>query len=275
MRILILGGNGMAGHMMVQYFKRKSSYTVFFTSRDKNSLEGLYVDVRDSVMVEKMVEAVYPDVIINCIGILNEDASARELDAFQINGFLPHQLKVMVEKIGGKLLHISTDCVFSGARGDYEEKDKPDGNSVYARTKALGEVKCDKHLTIRTSIIGPEIRKNGIGLWSWFMGQEGEVKGYKNVFWNGVTTLELAKVMHYCIEHPISGLLHLTAPYKISKYELLHLFQDILAHNNVSIQSDESICLNRTLRNTRTDFRYNVPAYQEMIAELHNWMRLA
>lgn len=273
MRILILGGNGMAGHMLVQYFKKVSAYTVFFTSRDKKCVGSLYVDVFDSTMLEKIVEAVSPDIVINCIGILNEDAKQHELDAYQINGILPHQLKKITEKNNGKLIHISTDCVFSGKRGNYEEEDNLDGTSIYAKTKALGEVNSDHHLTIRTSIIGPEIRKNGIGLWQWFMQQKGVVQGYKNVIWNGVTTLELAKVIHHTIKHPIFGLYHLTAPEKISKLELLYLFKNMFNKDDVSVISNDIIQLDRTLKNTRTDLIYTVPGYKQMIQELADWMR--
>jgi dTDP-4-dehydrorhamnose reductase len=273
MKLLILGGSGMAGHMLVKYFKTCSPFNVYFTCRDKKSQEGLYLDVRDLTRVANIIESVSPDVVINCIGILNENARKHELAAYQINGLLPHELEKIIERNYGKLIHISTDCVFSGQRGDYGEEDERDGDSVYARTKALGEVNSDKHLTIRTSIIGPEIRKNGIGLWHWFMQQQGNVQGYKNVIWNGVTTLELAKAVHYAIEHPICGLYHLTAPEKISKLELLYLFKNVFNKDDVSIIPNETIQLDRTLKNTRLDFVYTVPGYEQMIQKLAHWMR--
>jgi dTDP-4-dehydrorhamnose reductase len=171
------------------------------------------------------------------------------------------------------LIHISTDCVFSGNRGDYTENDQPESTTVYARSKALGEVTVNPHLTIRTSIIGPEIRKQGIGLLQWFLQQQGTVKGYSRVMWNGVTTLELAKAIHYAIEHPISGLLQMTAPQKISKYELLHLFQHAFDKHDVTIIPDEEICLDRTLINTRDDFTFEISAYPTMLKQLSDWMR--
>ncbi|MDF2645366.1 MAG: family oxidoreductase, partial [Paenibacillus sp.] len=202
MKLLILGGNGMAGHILVEYFRKCTPYSVYSTSRSRPNPEGLFLDVENPVMVEKVLMEVAPDVIINCIGILNEDARQREIEAYRINGLLPHYLKVLADRLHAKLIHISTDCVFSGDRGNYTEEDIPDGLSVYARTKALGEIIDDRHLTIRTSIIGPEIRPHGIGLMQWFMEQEGMVKGYQNVYWNGVTTLELAKVIEHVIIHP-------------------------------------------------------------------------
>src|SRR5690606_27782525 len=108
------------------------------------------------------------------------------------------------------LIHISTDCVFSGKKGDYIETDQKDGSSVYAQSKSLGEITGDNILTIRTSIIGPELKNNGIGLFHWFMSQQGQIQGYSNVFWNGVTTLELAKVIHRLINKQMDGLIHIT-----------------------------------------------------------------
>jgi dTDP-4-dehydrorhamnose reductase len=272
MKILILGGHGMAGHVMVKYFTKCTAYNVSFTTRDKRYANGLYLDACDTVMVEKIIEAVSPNVIVNCIGLLNDDAAKNKLDAYRINGLFPHDVRRIADRTGSTLIHISTDCVFSGARGDYSETDPPDGTSIYARTKALGEVNHEKHVTIRTSIIGPEIRGHGIGLLHWFLQQQGIVKGYENVMWNGVTTVELAKAIHYIIENPIGGLLHLVSPEKISKLELLRLFQKTFCIQDVTLEQDGDIFLDRTLINTRKDFHYEAPFYQEQMNELLNWM---
>lgn len=272
MKILILGGHGMAGHVMVKYFTKCTAYNVSFTTRDKQNAKGLYLDACDAVMVEKIIEAVSPNVIVNCIGLLNEDAARNKLDAYRINGLFPHDVRSIADRTGSTLIHISTDCVFSGTRGDYSETDRPDGNSIYARTKALGELNHEKHLTIRTSIIGPEIRGHGIGLLHWFLLQQGIVKGYQTVMWNGVTTIELAKAIHYIIEHPIGGLLHLVSPEKISKLELLQLFQKTFCIEDVTLEPDREIVLDRTLINTRKDFHYETPFYQDQMNELLNWM---
>jgi dTDP-4-dehydrorhamnose reductase len=250
MKILILGGHGMAGHVMVKYFTKCTDYNVSFTTRDKRSGNGLYLDASDSTMVEKIIESVSPHVIVNCIGLLNDNAAKNKLDAYRINGLFPHDVRRIADKLGSKLIHISTDCVFSGTRGDYMETDLPDGTSIYARTKALGEINNEKHVTIRTSIIGPEIRGQGIGLLYWFLQQQGKVKGYQNVMWNGVTTVELAKAVHYIVEHPIGGLLHLVSPEKISKLELLQLFQQTFCIQDITLEPDETVVLDRTLINT-------------------------
>lgn len=272
MKLLVIGGNGMAGHMIAQYFKKCSRYTVFSTSRNASELNSIYLDVRDQRDLEEIVDTLIPDVIINCVGILNEFASQNPLDALLVNSLLPHSLAKLIDRYGGRLIHISTDCVFSGKKGDYKENDSTDGSTVYAKTKSLGEVISTKHLTIRTSIVGPEIRENGIGLMHWFMQQSGEIKGFTKVLWNGVTTLELAKAIHQMIEQNITGLYHLSSPQKISKCELLELFKDTFEKKDVVIIPDEQIKSDKTLKNTRKDFDYQVPSYKQMLVELRDWL---
>lgn len=271
MKLLVFGGTGMAGHMIIRYFQQRSEYEVYYTTRDKSDAEGIYVDVTDSTSVEKAIEYVKPDISINCIGILNEHAERETKLAFQVNSLLPHQIAKLMERSGGKLIHISTDCVFSGVKGDYKETDETDGTSIYAQSKQLGEVVSDKHLTIRTSIIGPELKEEGIGLFLWFMKQQGTIKGFQNVLWNGVTTLELAKAIHYMIQNNVSGLYHLGSSNKISKHELLTMLQDIYQKNDVTIIPDSAMIQDRTIQNTRTDVEYKIPAYHEMLEEMRNF----
>ncbi|MCF2132009.1 SDR family oxidoreductase [Strepomyces sp. STD 3.1] len=273
MKLLILGGKGMAGHVITAYFMQKKHYEVLYTSRDPNDEASIYLDVTNFKRVEEVIELTKPDIIINCIGLLNEQANNNPLRAFQVNSLLPHQLAKLVERHKGKLIQISTDCVFSGLEGDYTEDQIPDGTSVYAQSKQLGEIVNNKHLTIRTSIIGPELKEEGIGLFLWFMNQSGEIKGYEKVLWNGVTTLELAKAIDEMIHHRVTGLYHLGSNKKVSKYELLMLIQDVFQKNNVKIVRDQDIVLDRTIKSTRTDFEYIVPSYEEMLTSLREWMR--
>jgi len=272
MKLLILGGKGMAGHMIKDYFQRKLDYDVFYTSKNPDDKGSTYVDVTNSTKLEEVIDTIKPNITVNCIGILNDHATIDTKLAFQINSLLPHQLVKLMERHNGKLIHISTDCVFSGLKGDYTEKDTPDGTSVYAQSKQLGDIISNKHLTIRTSIIGPELKDNGIGLFLWFMKQKGKIKGYEKVLWNGVTTLELAKAIESTIKHNITGLYHLASIEKISKYELLTLIQEIFEKKDVEIIPDSNFILDRTIKNTRGDFQYKVPSYKEMLTELKEWM---
>ena len=271
MKLLVLGANGMAGHVIVKHFLQNPTYSVHYTTRNRKDGQGLYLDACDERQLESLMEIVSPDITINCIGILNEDATKREGDALILNGLLPHWLRRMAEKTGGRLIHISTDCVFSGDKGDYLENDSPDGISVYAKTKAMGEVRSDLHLTVRTSIIGPEQRE-GIGLFEWFMKQQGTVNGYRKVMWNGVTTIQLARTLERMIEDKVTGLYHLVAPQKISKYELLRLIMSEFEKTDVTIIPRDEPVLNRTLKNTRIDFQAEVPDYPVMIAAMQKWM---
>jgi len=271
-KVLIIGGNGMAGHMIVSYFKKRPQYDIYYTSRKQRNKNEIELDVRNHERLQTVLDVLSPHIVINCAGILNEEAAKNPLDAIYVNSFLPRFLARAIEKQGGKLIHISTDCVFSGKKGDYTENDFTDGTTMYARTKALGEVNHPKHLTIRTSIIGPEIRANGIGLFKWFLQQKGMIKGYEKVLWNGVTTLELAKAIEKMIGHDVGGLYHLIAPEKISKWKLLELIQDVFIKEDVTIIPESSIVLDRTLKNTRNDFQYTPPDYLSMLIELKVWM---
>lgn len=273
MKLLILGGNGMAGHILVNYFRRQGRHSVFYTTRDPKDPNGLVMDAADCVMVEKVVEAVRPDVIVNAIGVLNQFAERDKIAAYHINGFLPHRLARAADIACARLIHISTDCVFSGTRGGYREDDKPDGTSVYALTKALGEVRAPGHVTIRTSIIGPEIRPGGIGLMHWFMSSKGAVSGYRKVLWNGVTTLELAKAVDSLLDSPVSGLIHLAYPEPISKHDLLLLFREIWSRTDIAVAPSDEPVQDRTLIQARSDWKYEVPHYRKMLEELERWTK--
>ena len=283
MKILLLGGYGMAGHMVASYLKTGTDADVVVAVRSRSvsnrtlkALDGLQVrelDVRSFEAVEDLVRACGPDIIVNAVGILNHHAEDRPLDAYRVNGLLPHWLRHLGDRYGARLVHISSDCVFSGERGRYAETDEPDGTTVYARSKALGEVRDRSHVTIRTSIIGPDDKPSGIGLMKWFLSCEGEVRGYRSVLWNGVTTLELAKAIAWLIRRPeVGGLVHLTAPETVSKHELLLLMQERFDKRNVTVVPADEPVIDRTLAATRSDFDYRPPRYAEMLEELHGWM---
>ncbi|BBI35007.1 dTDP-4-dehydrorhamnose reductase family protein [Cohnella abietis] len=283
MRIVLLGGNGMAGHMITAYLKRSTTHDIIVTVRPRSGVDGDWevfegiqareLDARSFEDVRALIEQTSPDIIINAVGILNHHAEDHPLDAYKVNGLLPHWLRHLADRVGARLIHISSDCVFSGARGNYVEDDIPDGSTVYARTKALGEILGSQHVTIRTSIIGPDKKPDGIGLLQWFLSQEGEISGYQKVFWNGVTTLELAKVIEWLLERPeVGGLVHLTAAETVSKHNLLLMLQGHFDKGNVTIIPEEEPIIDRTLTATRKDFEYRTPYYKEMLFELQQWM---
>ena len=271
MIVLVLGGNGMAGHMVVNYLKMDPSIEVHFTTRNDHP-ESIKCDATDFKQLHDIIKELKPNFIINCIGILNKAADQELYNAIVLNSLLPHYLTKELDRYGGKLIHISTDCVFSGSTGNYHENDLKDGQTNYAKTKALGEVNQAPHLTIRTSIIGPETKNNGIGLLHWFFKQTGTIKGYQQVWWNGVTTLELARFIRYAMEQQITGLCHLTAKEPINKYDLLVLFKSCFLKDDVEIHPDNEISSNKTLVNTRQDIHYEMKDYPKMLEELRDWM---
>jgi dTDP-4-dehydrorhamnose reductase len=203
--------------------------------------------------------------------VLNRAADELEISQ-KLNTQLPLFLSEMGIKQGFRLIHISTDCVFSGSRGGYIESDRPDATDNYGLTKIGGEGIDQKHLVIRTSVIGPEIRPNGIGLFHWFTSQDGEVMGFKNVIWTGVTTLTLVDVIIYAIENQTCGLIHLVNNNSISKLELLKIMQCHFPNKSRSIISCQTPVSNKSLINTREDWTFEVPTYAQMITELRNWM---
>ena len=272
MKILILGGDGMAGHMAADYLNKLAGYQVLHTTRRLPGKAAIQCDALDFDRVGSIISEQKPDFVINAIGLLNQEVDRRPYEGITLNSLLPHFLAKELDKYGGRLIHISTDCVFSGAFGSYTEDSPADGLSLYAKTKSLGEVKESNHLTIRTSIIGPEKKHDGIGLLQWFQKQKGTISGYTNVWWNGVTTLELAKFIRYAMDNRLNGLCHLHAPEKVNKYELLKLFKEYLLKDDVNIIPDGAYASDKTLISTRQDIAYFVPSYRSMMEELCDWM---
>lgn len=167
---------------------------------------------------------------------------------------------------------MSTDCVFSGKAAPYSENSIRDGETFYDRTKGLGEIDSPRHLTFRNSIIGPDLKEHGIGLFNWFMKQNGPINGYTGAIWTGVTTLTLAKAMERAAMEGTTGLYHLVNPVSINKFDLLQLFNKHFKDNQITINPSSLVNLDKTLINTRNDFSYKVPSYEEMIIEMKDWI---
>lgn len=268
MKLLILGGNGMAGHMLVRYFRAEGKHTVFYSSRDVTDEQALWLDAADMESVDRLITTVRPQLMINAVGILNEACEQRPLEASLVNAMLPQRLRQRADAIGARLIQISTDCVFAGTRGKYREDDPPDGITTYAVTKALGEIHHTSHLTIRTSIIGPEIRSAKKGLLQWFLQQHGTVNGYRQVIWNGISTLELAQYISSWLDSSLSGIVHLARSEPISKYELLKHMQTVFQKNDVTVQPQDTPVSDKTLLLTRQDVKVNLPSYPVMLQQL-------
>ena len=268
-RILVLGAAGMAGHIIVDFLSKENNFTIDTIARNKDFVEPTYtIDLRDKEALREILVANKYDIVINASGLLNAQAENFPDDAVLINTFLPLYLSRLGKEIGFKLIHISTDCVFSGRDGQYNENSLKDGEGYYSTTKALGEIDVPEHLTFRTSIIGPELKNDGIGLFSWFAKQSGEISGYKNAIWSGVTTLVLAKAIRKAIDSNLTGLYHLTNNKQISKFDLLQVFKRELAKDDVIIVGEDNKKVDKSIINTRSDFSFVVPDYDEMIHEM-------
>lgn len=269
-KVLVLGSKGMAGHMIRQVLIETGRFRVIDIARDELCFKPSFlIDISDLDKLKEVLETESPDVVINCIGVLNEAAESNAEMSIFFNSYLPHYIANRCRK----LIHISTDCVFNGKRGEYVESDVKDGIGLYAQTKSLGEVIYGDHLTIRTSIIGPELKSDGIGLFHWFMQQNGSVKGYTRAYWSGVSTLQLAKFIEGVLESEIylQGLIHLTNNEKISKYDLLKVFSKVM-EKEISIVPNDQYQVDKSFKNTRKDVPTLNLSYEQMLFDLAKFM---
>jgi dTDP-4-dehydrorhamnose reductase len=276
LKILLLGSAGMAGHVLKNEFLKISDKIdlIDIARTNQYTTPIIKMDITNFVSLGNLVTNSNFDYIINSVGILNKTAEDNPENAILINSYLPHFLEKITRNTKTKIIHFSTDCVFSGKKGSYVEIDFKDGKGFYAQTKALGELVNDKDLTIRTSIIGPDLNSGGIGLFNWFINQNGLVNGFSNAFWSGVTTIQLAKSIIEIIfsNNSITGLVHLTNNEKISKYNLLILIKEVFELKEIEIQELSSYDVDKSLINTRNDIFRNIPTYKEMIFEMHEWI---
>lgn len=274
-KVLVIGSRGMAGHVIKAYLETTGKYEVWGIARniDASSSE-IDLDASNEKELEDTIRRHQFHYVINCIGILNKDAEDNPYKAIWYNSYFPHLLEKWAAESDFKLIHISTDCVFSGkGDGGYTETSFKDGTGYYAQSKALGEVDNGKDLTIRTSIIGPELKSNGIGLFHWFMQQENPVKGYIHAYWSGVTTMVLAHAIDQAIQQNLRGLFQLTNNRKISKFDLISLFNNKFRQGKLEISPDADYKVDKSLINTRTDFDFIVPDYEVMVSEMNQWMQ--
>lgn len=264
----------MAGHMISLYLKEKG-HSVMGLARSKSELvDSVVGDASNLDFLRDVIGIDQYDSIINCIGILNQFAEKDKAGAVYLNSYLPHYLAKLTEGTDTQVIHMSTDCVFSGERGEYTEEDMRDGKTFYDRSKALGELEDDKNLTLRNSIVGPDIKKGGIGLMNWFMQQHGTVNGYTKAIWTGQTTLQLAKTMEIAAKEKVHGLYNMVPDNSISKFDLLGLFNQYLRKDKVNIIPVSNVIADKSLKRTRWDFAYKIPDYEKMIAELADWMKI-
>ena len=273
MKILVLGCNGMAGHLISLYLKEHGHDVLGFARTKSILVDSVAGDAMDAGFIKELVGVNQFDSIINCIGLLNQFAENNKAEAAYLNGYFPHYLVQITEGTKTQVIHMSTDCVFSGKRGQYTEDDLRDGATFYDRSKALGEIDDDKNLTLRQSIVGPDMKASGIGLPNWFMQQSGSVSGYTGAIWTGQTTLQLAKMIETSMKEKAHGLYNAVPDAWISKCNLLKLFNKYMRKSEIEVIPVDKMATDKSLKRTRFEFDYQIPDYEQMVSELADWMK--
>jgi dTDP-4-dehydrorhamnose reductase len=272
MKVLILGAGGMAGHMLHTYFKQNTSFEIFTAARNKINADTIEFDAFDEASIKNAVEKCKSDVVINAVGLLVKEANTNPKNAVYVNAYLPFLLSQITAANNAYTIHLSTDCVFSGKKGGYVKDDAKDAKDFYGQSKALGELINENDLTIRTSIIGPEIKRNGTGLMDWYLKTNGQISGYSKVYWSGITTLELAKVIVKAINYKEKGLVQISNNDKISKFDLLQLIGKSFNKNIADILQEDKIGQDKSLICSVAPEKYNIPSYAVMIEALKDFM---
>ena len=276
-KILVLGANGMIGNSIFNVLSKNKELNVYGTVRKKGNLDYYLhpekiipnLDVTKKEEFHKFLINFEPEIVINCIGITKHNEKKNHELFLNVNSTFSHNLKNFGDKLKFKIIHLSSDCVFSGKKGNYNEKDYPDSNEIYGVSKFLGEITSDPHLTIRTSIVGHEL-ETSFGLLEWFLSQKGECKGFKQAYFSGVTTLFLGNIIGKIIlEKPnLSGLFHLSGE-KISKFDLLKLFSKYYS-KEIKIIPDKDLKIDRSLDSRRIYKALNIKSlsWEEMLSEM-------
>ena len=281
MKVLVIGASGMIGSTVLRVLSEQNGWEVFGTVRD-DSVKRFFsasigerlragVDVENQNSLVRILDQVRPNVVVNCAGLTKHKPDAEDpLVSIPINTLMPHRLAGLCRLAGVRLIHVSTDCVFSGDKGGYVEDDRPDAHDVYGRSKALGEVHDPHAITLRTSTIGHELQSR-FGLLDWFLSQEGRCKGYTRAVFSGLPTVVFAQVVRDVVipRKELSGLYHVAAK-PIAKSDLLKLIADVYG-KTIDIVPDDTLVIDRSLDATR--FRlatgYVAPEWPELIKLMH------
>lgn len=280
MRVLILGGDGMLGHQLLAELasghqavatlrQDADAYRAYGLFSSSNAIYG--VDATDTIRLAETLHAVKPEAVVNAIGIVKQDLLSSDImQNLEVNALLPHRLAALCKEIDARLVHISTDCVFSGARGAYLETDEADARDLYGRAKFLGEVEGPGCVTLRTSMIGLELKRRK-SLVEWFLAQRGKVPGYVRAIYSGLTTPELSRVIRLLLESfpRLDGLFQVVAN-PISKHDILTMLTTTLGRNDVAIERDERFSCDRSMvgEKFRKATGYLAPSWPILLAEL-------
>lgn len=284
-RVLILGGSGMLGHKLVQEWSERFDIWATVRGSFKTVERFEFFDVQKTITAvnaenfDSVVEAFaisQPDVVINCIGIIKQLAAAKDpIPTLTVNSIFPHRIAKLCSVMRARLITLSTDCVFSGERGNYSESDTPDAMDLYGRSKSLGEVNAQNCLTVRTSIIGRELLDTSHSLVDWFLSNRGQneiVRGFTQAIFTGFPTIVLAELLADLIENQpeLQGTWHVSSN-PINKFELLELINKEFKAN-LEIEPDADFYCDRSLDSSRfrTETNFKPQSWSEMVTRMAN-----
>jgi dTDP-4-dehydrorhamnose reductase len=282
-KIIILGASGMLGNAMLRLLSMSTNHNVLGTVRSSKAKNLLPIDLQNNLVsaidvldiksIDSLVKKIKPQILINCVGVIKQSTEvSNHIATITINSLLPHKLAMLAKKYKFRLVHISTDCVFSGNKGNYIESDFPDAQDLYGRSKLLGEIDDNKNITLRTSMIGHELDSSR-SLINWFLNQNDQIKGYRNAIFSGLPAVEIASVIRDFVipNNRLSGLYHLASD-PINKYELLKLVSERYK-KSIEIIPDNTIIIDRSLNgslfNKKTGFK--TKPWPKLILDMHNF----
>ena len=282
-KILILGVSGMLGNTLYRYFRNNTENIIVGVSRNLISAGSMFQTEKATLefgfeaenidALTRILNKHRPDIVINCVGIIKQKATSEDpLFALHINSLLPHRLNQLCTLLGSRLIHISTDCVFSGQKGMYKEDDVPDARDLYGTSKLLGEVVGSKTLTLRTSLIGHELDSSN-SLVNWFLSRNENIQGYRKAIFSGLPCVEVASIINNFVipDQSLNGLMHLSVE-PIDKYLLLSIIKSVYG-KNIEIEKDNTVMLDRSLDSSyfRRRTGYVPPSWKDLITAMRNF----
>ncbi|MCG6229916.1 dTDP-4-dehydrorhamnose reductase family protein [Vibrio furnissii] len=280
MKVLVVGATGMLGYSIFSNLSDSNDLDVYGTVRSVDGLEKFFpsvdklllnVDIKEFETLEYSIKQTKPDVVINCIGLIKQhDMSKQHVEAVEVNALLPHKIAQVCSSIDARLIHFSTDCVFDGKAGNYVETDLPTATDLYGKSKCLGEVEYGSNITLRTSIIGHEL-KSSVSLVDWFLSQEGTVKGFSKAIFSGLPTAYVAKVLkEYVLPNTsLSGVYQLSVD-PIDKYSLISKISEVYS-KDIEIEKFEDFVIDRSLNSSkfREETGFVPPTWDYLVEFMH------
>ena len=257
--------------MIALYFRNKGHEVHGYDPEFANFAPQTKGNYYSSDLLASAINDFKPDAIINCTAVVNQAAEENKAEAAYINTYFPHLLERLTAQTGIVVVHRSTDCIFSGAKGQYVLEDTPDATSFYARSKAVGELDNNKDITIRVSLIGPALKEDDGSLLNWFLKQKGNVNGYVNAIWTGLTTLEYAKTVESLLEQNAHGVFQAAPDSVISKFHLISLFEKYFPTGRTIVPVNNKR-VDKSLAPYFGDYHIEIKDYEAQIAEMKQWI---